>query len=114
MEFSRPKPVHIDITITLTVVRGATPSKVESEIEARIISYLSPLIISEEVIFSRIVKVAIDVEGVYDMDELVIKAYRREGEEVTTSTRENIKIGTEEMAVARSISVLLKMPGGAG
>lgn len=113
VEFSRPKPVHIDVSITLTVVRGATPSKVESEIEARIRGYLSSLNIGEDVVFSRIVRVAIEVEGVYDINELIIKAYRREGEEATTSTKDNIEISTEEMAVARSISVLLKMPEGA-
>lgn len=110
VELSRPKPVYIDVTITLTLMRGATPSKVEREVEAKIRSYLSSLDIGDDMVFSRIVRVALDVDGVYDINELTVEAYRQEGEEAVTSTRENIEIRAEEMAVARTINVLLKTP----
>lgn len=110
VEFSRPKPVHIDVALTLTLMRGAIPSRVERDVEAKIRGYLSSLDIGEDVVFSRIVRVILDVEGVYDINELTIKAYRREGEEVITSTRENIELRAEEMAVVRTINVLVKTP----
>jgi uncharacterized phage protein gp47/JayE len=107
VEFSRPQPVHLDTTVTLTMMRGATPSKVEKDVEAKIRGYLSSLDIGEDVVYSRIVRAVLDVEGVYDITEITIKAYRREGGEVITSTRENIELRSEEMAVARTINVLV-------
>jgi len=88
-------------------MRGATPSRVERDVESKIRGYLSSLDIGEDVVFSRIVRAVLDVEGVYDITELTIKAYRREGGEVITSTRENIELRSEETAVARTINVLV-------
>jgi uncharacterized phage protein gp47/JayE len=108
VEFMRPKHIHIDATATLTLLRGASPSRVEREVEAKIRSYLSSLDIGDDVVFSRIVRAALDIDGVYDLNELIVKAYRQEGEEAITSTRENIKLSAEEMAVARAINVLIR------
>jgi hypothetical protein len=80
----------------------------EREVEAKIRSYLSSLDIGDDVVFSRIVRAALDIDGVYDLNELIVKAYRQEGEEAITSTRENIKLSAEEMAVARAINVLIR------
>jgi uncharacterized phage protein gp47/JayE len=108
VEFSRPKHIHIDVTATLSLLRGASSSRVEREVEAKIRSYLSSLDIGDDVVFSRIVRAVLDIDGVYDLNELIVKAYRREGEEAITSTRENIELSAEEMAVARAINVLVR------
>jgi uncharacterized phage protein gp47/JayE len=112
VEFSRPKHVHIDATATLTLMRGASPSRVERDVEAKIRSYLSSLEIGDDVVYSRIVRVILDVEGIYDLTELVVKAFHPEGEESVTSTRENIVISSEEMAVARAINILVRTSDG--
>jgi len=106
VEFTRPQHVHIDVTAPLTLERSASSSRVGQEVEATIRSYLSSLDIGDDVVFSRIVRAALEVEGVYDLSGLSVKAYRREGEEAITSTRENIAISAEEMAVARAINVV--------
>jgi uncharacterized phage protein gp47/JayE len=108
VEFTRPQHVHIDVTAPLTLERGASSSRVGQEVEATIRSYLSSLDIGDDVVFSRIVRAALEVEGVYDLSGLSVKAYRQEGEEAITSTQENIAISAEEMAVARAINVVVR------
>ena len=109
VEFSRPKTIHIDVTLTVTLKRGATPASVEGDIEAKVRSYISSLNVGDDVIYSRIVGAALEVDDVYDVNELSINAYRKEGEEVITSTRENIEIRAEERAVPREVNILVKM-----
>lgn len=106
VEFSRPKPVHIDVSLTVTRTRAASDARVQQGVEAAVRSYLSALDIGEDAVFTRIVRAALDVEGVYDVAEVLIKAYRKE--DVVTSSRENIAIRTEEMAVARAVNVLVR------
>jgi len=108
VEFLRPKAVHLDVTLSVTLQRGAEPSRVESDVEAKVRSYISSLKIGEHVIYGRIIGAAMSVEGVYDVDEVTIKAYRKEGEEAITSVKENIEVSSEERAVARAVSVLTK------
>ena len=48
------------------------------------------------------------VEGVYDVSELTINAYREDVEEAIQSTRENIEIRADEMALVREVSVLVR------
>jgi uncharacterized phage protein gp47/JayE len=105
VELSRPKSVHIDATLTIALKRSAS---VEREVEAKVRSYISSLGIGEDVIYSRMVGAVLEVDEVYDVSELIIKAYRRDGEEVITSTRENIRINSEERAVPRMVNVLIK------
>jgi uncharacterized phage protein gp47/JayE len=113
VEFSQPKPVHIDVTVTITPKQAASSSTIASDIEAKVRSYISSLNIGKDVIFRHIVGVAFEVDDVYDVTELKLKAYRKEGEEVVTSTNENIEIRAEERAVPRDINVLIKSSGGA-
>lgn len=107
VEFSRPRIVNIDISLTLILERGANPSRVGKEAEAQIKRYLSSFDISDDVIFNRIVNTALNVEGVYDIEELTIQAYREDGEAIT-SARENIEISADEMALVREVNVLVR------
>lgn len=111
VEFLRPKPVHIDISLTVILEREAEPSKVEREVEGKVRGYISSLKIGEDVVYSRVIGAALSVDGVYDIDEATIRAYRRDGEEIT-GTRTNIEISSEERATPRTINVLVKTLGG--
>ena len=108
VEFLRPRPVHIDVSLTVVLHRGVAPSKVQRNAEADVRSYLSSLEIGEDVIFSRIVGAAVSVEGVHKVAEMAVKAYRREGEEAIKGIEENIEITSEERAVARTVNVIIK------
>jgi len=112
VEFLRPKPVHIDVNLTVTIRRGATPSKVQRDVEADVRSYLSSLEIGDDVIYSRIVGAAVNVEGVHKVAEMTVKAYRTEGEEAIKSIEENVEITSEERAVARAVNVIIKTSEG--
>jgi len=108
VEFSRPMPVRIDVNVTITLEVNMTMSKVTREVEAKIRGYISSLDIGDDVVFSRILGVVLGVDGVYDVSEIKINAYRRDEAEATTSTRENVEIRAEERAVAREINILEK------
>jgi len=107
VEFLRPKAVHIDVTLSITLQREAGLSRVKSDVEAKVRSYISSLKIGEDIIFGRIIGAAMSVEGLHDVEEVTIKAYRKE--EVITSTKENIKVSSEERVIARAVNVLIKI-----
>jgi len=108
VEFLRPNPVHIDVILTAALQKRAEPSKVAKEIEAKVRSYISTLGIGEDVVYSRIVGVAIGVAGAHDVSEMTVRAYRKEAEEAVTSIKENVKIVSEERALVRTVNVLTK------
>lgn len=107
VEFLRPKPVYLDVDVTVNPLPRADYAKLEDEVEARVRSYISSLSIGDDVLYNRIVEAVLSVEGVYDVEELTVKAHRREGATIT-STRENIELASDERASARSINVLVK------
>jgi uncharacterized phage protein gp47/JayE len=105
----RPRIVNIDVDVTVALERGAVPSSVEREVEARIRTYLSSLDISDDVIFNRIINTTLNIDGVYDIEVLTIEANREGGEEPIRSDRENIALRPEEMALPREINVLVRV-----
>jgi uncharacterized phage protein gp47/JayE len=109
VEFTRPRIVNIDIDLTVDLVKGAVPSRVEKEVESKIRSYLSELDIGDDIVYNRIVNSVFSVEGVYDVSELTINTYRDDVEKVVQSTRENIEIKADEMALVREVNVLVRL-----
>lgn len=112
VEFSPPEVVRIDATLTITLQKDASQPDVERDIEARVRSYISSLDIGDDVIYSQLVRVALSVTGAYDVNEVTIKAYRKEDEGAVTSTRENIELSAHERAVPRTVNILIKKPEG--
>jgi uncharacterized phage protein gp47/JayE len=108
VEFTRPGIVNVDMNLTVNLVKGAVPSRVEREVESKIRSYLSALDIGDDIVYNGVVNSAFSVEGVYDVSELTINAYREDVEEAVQSTRENIEIRADEMALVRDVSVLVR------
>jgi len=107
VEFSRPRIVNMDVNITVTYSWGASPTRVRNHVEEMIRNYVSSLDIGEDVVYHRIVNSGLQVEGVYDVNELELTAIRLDAEHVT-SVRENIQISAEEMALSRDVNILLK------
>jgi len=107
VEFSRPKIVNVSVNITVTHGGDASPARVRTLAEERIRTYISSLDIGDDVVYHRIVNSTLQVEGVYDVAELTVTATRA-GAEPVTSTRENIAITAEEMALPYEVNILLK------
>lgn len=107
VEFLRPRPVYIDVSLTLTLPKEISLTVAEErcrEAEKLVRSYISSLGIGEDVLFFRIIEAALGIRGVLDVTDVLIMAYR--GEEVFESEIENIEISSEERAKSRTINVL--------
>lgn len=104
VEFLRPKIVYIDVELTLTLQKGASPTNAVAEAEKLIKSYISLLKISDDVLFSKIIEVALRVRSVLDVTDVFITAQM--DEEIFESEIENITISNEERAEPRTINIL--------
>ena len=108
VEFLRPKPVYIDVSLTLVIYRGYDSSRIVSNVESKIRSYVSSLDIGDDVIYSRLVGAALAVKGVYDVNDLTVKAYHVGVEEAIISDRENISVSSDERAAIRMVNIVFK------
>ncbi len=107
VEFSRPKTVYIDVYLTLIVDRRISEVNVSRRVEELIRSYISSLRIGDDVLFSKIISLTLDVEGVLDVSNIKITAHRA-GLETIEVEKENIEIGDEEKASARNITITFR------
>lgn len=107
VEFSRPRIVYINVSLTLTLPKEISPTVVATEAEKLVRSYISSLGIGDDVLYSKIVDAALNVRGVLDVTDVFITAYREE--EVFESEIENIMISSEERAEPRTINVLFEI-----
>lgn len=105
VEFSRPKMVYIDASLTLILEKDTAPTLASKEVEVRIRNYISSLKIAEDVLYSRFVDCALRTEGVWDVRDLKIFAHR-EGTEPALSEKQNINIEIEERASPRNVNIL--------
>lgn len=104
VEFSRPRPVYVDVDITLVLEKKVSEADVSRRVEEQVRSYLSSLKIGEDVLFYKIAALALAVEGVKDVAEIVIEAHRG-AEGVVRSEKENIVVSDEEKVLARNIRI---------
>ncbi|MCP8317869.1 MAG: baseplate J/gp47 family protein [archaeon] len=107
VELLRPKIVYLDVSLTITLTKGASASMVRNKVEEKIRGYVSSLKIGEDVLFNKIVFMALNVEGVRDVTDVKIKAYHKEAE-VLVTVKENIRIAADELAEPRIIDVSVK------
>lgn len=103
VEFLRPKVVHIDVSMTAIIEAPTDPGKVIRDVEASVRGYISSLKIAEDVLYSKIIASCLAVDGVWDVRDLKLAAYRT-GEPLL-SRGENIRIETDERAIPRNVSV---------
>jgi uncharacterized phage protein gp47/JayE len=104
IEVFRPKIVHINISLTLTLETGVTSSWAGPEVDKRVRSYVSSLEIGDDVLYSKVIEAALSVSGVVDVRDVLVIALRPEGF-YTESDRENIEISDEERAEPRNIRI---------
>ncbi len=110
VEFSRPRTVYIDVSMTLVLQDDATAAQVSKQVESKIRAYISSLGIADDVLFARIVESALSVSGVWDVSDMKVVSHR-EGAENIVSERGNIEVGVEERASARAINITFRMRG---
>jgi uncharacterized phage protein gp47/JayE len=114
VEFTRPKAVLVDISMTLTLRRKIKQEPVKSTVEDKIKSFISSLKIGEDIIFNQIVSALLTLPGVLDIQELIVDAYREQSSGSDTrsataihSTKENIAINEDERAYVRMVTVMI-------
>jgi len=107
VEFSRPKIVYINVSLTLALPTGISPTEATTEAGKLVRSYVSSLGIGADVVYSKIIDVALNVRGIMDVSDILITAYKEE--EIVESEIENIEIGNEERAEPRAINVLYEV-----
>ncbi|MDI9609014.1 MAG: baseplate J/gp47 family protein [Candidatus Verstraetearchaeota archaeon] len=103
VEFLRPKIVHIDVSMTVIIEAPSDPGRILRDVEASVRGYIASLKIAEDVLYSKIIASCLAVDGVWDVRELKLAAYRT-GEPLL-SRGENIRIETDERAIPRNVSV---------
>jgi uncharacterized phage protein gp47/JayE len=104
VEVFRPGIVYINVRLTLMVRKTADKASVVDEAEKRIRSYVSSLGIGDDVLFSRLVESVVSIEGVWDVRDVVMTAYRTDGT-VSESEAESVDISNEERAEPRTINI---------
>ncbi|MFQ5759118.1 MAG: baseplate J/gp47 family protein, partial [Candidatus Bathyarchaeia archaeon] len=107
VEFSTPRIVYINVSLTLTLPKEVSSTWATTEAEKLVRSYVSSLGIGDDVLYSKIIESALDVRGVLDVTDVLITAYREE--EVFESEIENIVISSEERAEPRTINILFEI-----
>jgi uncharacterized phage protein gp47/JayE len=108
VEFSRPRIVYIDVSLTLTLPKEISSAEASAGAEKSVRSYISSLGIGDNVLYSKIIEAALSVKGVLDVTDVLITAYREE-EISVESELENIIISSEERAEPRTINVLFEV-----
>jgi uncharacterized phage protein gp47/JayE len=104
VEVFRPEIVYINLMLTLVVKKTADKASVVEEAEKRIRGYVSSLGIGDDILFSRIVESVVSIEGVWDVRDVVMAAYRTDGT-VSESEAESVEINNEERAEPRTINI---------
>lgn len=107
VEFFRPNQVQIDVSLTLVLDKEVSGAKASRDVEAFIRGYISSLGISDDVIYPRLVEGIMRIEGVWDVRDLEITAFREDKEPVF-SEKQNISISVEERAYPRNVKILFK------
>ena len=107
VEFSRPRTVYVDADLTLIVGKDVSEVEVSRKVEVLIRSYVSSLSIGDDVLFYKVAALALDVEGVLDVSDIVVTAHKGSSESIR-SEKENIEISDEEKALARNIGIAFR------
>jgi uncharacterized phage protein gp47/JayE len=104
VEVSRPEIVHINVSLILILEKDTLPTPIIAETEKQIRSYISTLEIGSDVLYSRIIEAIMSLEGVWDVEDIILTAHRVDGS-IIQSENENIKISIEERAEPRTINL---------
>jgi uncharacterized phage protein gp47/JayE len=104
VEVFRPEIVYINVSLILILEKDALPTPIIAETEKQIRSYISTLEIGSDVLYSRIIESIVSLEGVWDVQDVILTAHRNDGS-IIESENENIEISIEERAEPRTINI---------
>jgi uncharacterized phage protein gp47/JayE len=105
VEFRRPAIVYLDVSVVVSVTKGASDSLIRGKAEEAVRSYISSLDIGEEFLYKKMIAVLMGVDGIRDVKQLKVTANRGEGES-QESVGENIQLGAGELAEPRAVTVV--------
>lgn len=103
VELLRPNIVYIDVSMTVIIEAATDPGRILRDVEASVRGYIASLKISDDVLYSKIIASCLAVDGVWDMKDLKLAAYRT-GVPLL-SRGENIRIETNERAIPRNVTI---------
>jgi len=98
VEFKRPSIIPLDIKLTIIAVEGVGKNEVTDKVDNSIRQYLGTLNIDDDVIVSSIIKSALMVQGVRDVQDVTING-KKENIEVKSDEKgelRNLQLFTEE------------------
>ena len=101
VEWQRPIAKSIDVNVQIKVLEGYDSSEVQSNVQNAVTSYLSNLHIGEDVVYSDLAKVILQVEGVDD----IVSLEATDGNNTINSFGQSIDVAETEKAQAGTISV---------
>jgi uncharacterized phage protein gp47/JayE len=104
VEVFRPEIVYVNTSLTLVLEKEIDPASAATEAEKRIRSYISALGIGSDVLYSRLLELAISISGVFDVADFIMTAHRTDGSTLESRT-ENIEIENSERAEPRTVSI---------
>jgi hypothetical protein len=102
VEFSRPRTVYIDASMTIVLQDEATAVQVAKQVESKIRAYISSLGIADDVLSQGWWRPR-SRSAACGTSDMKIIAYR-EGAENIVSERGNIEVGVEERASPKIIN----------
>jgi uncharacterized phage protein gp47/JayE len=94
VEFKRPKPVPLDINLTIVFVENVDSNDVKKEVDKMVRQYLDTLSINDNVILSHIIKSALGVQGVKDLRDVTING-----------RKENVVVRSDQKGELRSLDI---------
>jgi uncharacterized phage protein gp47/JayE len=102
VEVVRPRLVLLGIRAVVELDREASLEAVQTQIRERLEGYVDSLQTGDTVIFSRIASFILSADGVRDVRNISVQAYR-EGE--PTSFNENLSLAQDEKARLRDVTI---------
>jgi uncharacterized phage protein gp47/JayE len=101
VEWQRPTAKSIDVNAQIKILEGYNASEVQSNVQNAIANYINGLHIGEDVIFSDLAKVILQVEGVDD----IVSLEATDGNDTINSFGQSIDVAETEKAQAGTITV---------
>ena len=101
VQWQRPTAKSIDVNVKIKVLEGYNASEVQSNVQNAVTNYLNDLHIGEDVIFSDLVKVILQVEGVDD----IVSLSATDGTNTINSFGQSIDVAETEKAQAGTITL---------
>jgi uncharacterized phage protein gp47/JayE len=108
VELSRPQILYADVSTTVNLKDGVSPTGMREKIEDAIRNYISSLQVGQDIVYNQIIAKVIAVKGVHDVVSMKITVFDMERREVRSSSGANISIEGNELVDPRTISAVFE------